>query len=508
MSIFFVISSVTILLASWLFIGCMVSKFRNLPPSPFSFPILGHLHHLKDPLHLTLSKISHKVGPITLLHFGQRRVLLVSSPSGAEECLRQNDVIFANRPRLLTGDIFGYNCKTLIWAPYGNLWRNLRRISSVQIFSLHSMQLSSGIRSEEVKSLMRRISTESERDNQVVDIGEALFEMTQKMMMRILAKEGYRGEGKRFREVVEEIMRIEGRLTVVDMFPFLRLFGMKRRYQEKFRGLAEEKENFLNDLMKKNKLSVISSSYAGLDFSSNRLKKTLIQVLLLLQKTEPELYTDEMIKGLFQVLLLAGTDTSAGTIEWALSLMLNNPLTLKKAQHEIATQIGYDRLIEESDLTHLPYLRCIIYETLRLYPAAPLLVPHESSEKCVVGGYTIPHGTMLLLNVWAIHNNPKYWSQPEEFRPERFEGVEKDEEKMKYKFMPFGLGRRACPGEGMAMRMVGLTLGLVLQCFEWERPGPELVDMNVKNGLSMPKAKPLQAKCQPNKTMAQLIAQN
>uniref|UniRef100_A0A803KY14 Cytochrome P450 n=1 Tax=Chenopodium quinoa TaxID=63459 RepID=A0A803KY14_CHEQI len=263
------------------------------------------------------------------------------------------------------------------------------------------MQLSSGIRSEEVKSLMRRISTESERDNQVVDIGEALFEMTQKMMMRILAKEGYRGEGKRFREVVEEIMRIEGSLTVVDMFPFLKLFGMKRRYQEKFRGLAEAKEKFLNDLMKKNKQSVLSSS-----------------------------------------------------------------------------------------------------------SAAPLLVPHESSEKCVVGGYTIPHGTMLLLNIWAIHNNPKYWSQPEEFRPERFEGVEKDEEKMKYKFMPFGLGRRACPGEGMAMRMVGLTLGLLLQCFEWERPSPELVDMNVKNGLSMPKAKPLQAKCQPNKTMAQLIAQN
>lgn len=204
---------------------------------------------------------------------------------------------------------------------------------------------------------------------------------------------------------------------------------------------------------------------------------------------------------------MAGTDTSAGTIEWALSLMLNNPLILKKAQHEIASQVGYDRLIEESDLSYLPYLRCIVYETLRLYPAAPLLVPHESSKMCVVGGYTIPRGTMLLVNVWAIHNSPDYWAEPEEFRPERFEGVEKDDEQIKYKFMPFGLGRRACPGEGMAMRMVGLTLGSLLQCFEWKRPGHELVDMNVKNGLSMPKAKPLRANCLPNKTMVHLITQ-
>uniref|UniRef100_A0A803MG28 Protein DETOXIFICATION n=1 Tax=Chenopodium quinoa TaxID=63459 RepID=A0A803MG28_CHEQI len=181
-----------------------------------------------------------------------------------------------------------------------------------------------GIRSEEVKSLMPRISTESERDNQVVDIGEALFEMTQKMMMRILAKEGYIGEGKRFRVVVEEITRIEGSLTVVDVFPFLRLFGMKKRYQEKFRGLAQEKEKFLNDLMK---------------------------------KTEPE---------------------------------------------------------KES----LP---------------------------------------------WRGHRHANGWT----------------------------------------------TLGLLLQCFEWERPSPELVDMNVKNGLSMPKANPLQANPQvvTHRDLEQLAAQ-
>ncbi|KAL2906326.1 Cytochrome P450 81E8 [Bienertia sinuspersici] len=499
MTVFLIISSITILLLSYYLLQGLVCKLRNIPPSPFAFPIIGHLHHLKDPLHQTLYKITNKVGPVSFLHFGQRRILHVTSPSAAEECLRENDIVFANRPRLLTGAIFGYNWKTLIWAPYGNLWRNLRRISTIHIFSLHSLQLSSGIRSEEVMSLIHRISRELERENRTVHIGEALFEMSQKVMMRVLAEEGLKGEeAKRFRNVIEEIMRVEGSSTIVDVFPWLRYLGVKQRLWRRFRGLAEEKEKILDDLLEKNKCQGISS---------NRLQKAFIQVLLSLQKSEPEFYTDEMIKGLFQVLLLAGTDTSAGTIEWALSLLLNNPMVLKKAQYEIASQIGHDQLIEESDLSHLPYLRSIIYETLRLYPAAPLLIPHESSEKCVIAGYNIPRGTMLLVNVWAIHNNPNYWAEPEKFRPERFQGMEKDEEQMKYKFMPFGSGRRACPGEGMAMRMVGLTLGLLLQYFKWERPGPELVDMGVKNGLSMPKAQPLRARCQPNKSMAHLISQ-
>ncbi|XP_074308788.1 cytochrome P450 81Q32-like [Silene latifolia] len=501
MSIFLIVVSATIVYILYhQFIQHYTYKHRNRPPSPFALPILGHLHLLKDPLHETLSKLcSH---PITLLHFGTKRVLHVTSPAAAEDCLRQNDVVFANRPRLLTGDIFGYGCTTLIWAPHGNLWRNLRRISAVQILGLHPIQSSSEIRSEEARSLARRVILESGRE---AGIGVALFDMTQSVMMRVLVKEGYYGEeSKRFREVMEDVMRVEGTSTIVDVLPWLRFLGVKGRLKDKFRVLAETKERFLNDLLEKNKGGMQD---IGSGNSSNRWSATLVEALLSLQKSEPEVYTDDMIKGLIQVLLLAGTDTSAGTIEWALSLMLNNPATLKKAQDEIDQQVGHDRLVEESDLTHLPYLRCIIYETLRLYPAAPLLIPHESSESCTVAGYTIPPGTMLLINVWAIQNDPKLWTEPKEFIPERFEGVDKEDEQMKYKFMPFGCGRRSCPGEGLAMRIVGLTLGLLLQCFDWERPGPELIDLGVKTGLSMPKAEPLRAMCQPRKSMAHLLSQ-
>lgn len=302
MTIFVLILFITILLLSWHFIKhLLVRKFKNLPPSPFSFPIIGHLHHLKHPLHKTLHKTTTKVGPITLLHLGQKPVLHISSPLAAEQCLSQNDVVFANRPRLLTGDIFGYNCKTLIWAPYGNLWRNLRRISTVQIFSPGSLQLSLELRTQEVRYLLRQINQESNREkNRTVKIGEALFEMTQRIMMKVLAKKGFKGkEMKKFREVIEEVMRIEGSSTIVDVVPWLRFIGVKWLLRNKFRGLAEKKEKFLDDLLEKNKMIEDEEEPGN---SGKKLKKTaLVQVLLKLQKAEPQFYSDEVIKGLLQV---------------------------------------------------------------------------------------------------------------------------------------------------------------------------------------------------------------
>lgn len=206
-----------------------------------------------------------------------------------------------------------------------------------------------------------------------------------------------------------------------------------------------------------------------------------------------------------QALLTAGTDTSAGTMEWAMSLLLNNPKVLKKAQAEIDNLVGHDRLIDETDLAKLPYLHCIINETMRMYPAGPLLVPHESSEDCLVGGFHVPRGTILLVNMWAIQNDPKIWEEPTSFKPERFEGFEGVRDG--FKLMPFGSGRRGCPGEGLAMRIVGLALGSLIQCFEWERIGKEMVDMSEGAGLTMPKAQPLQANCRPRSAMVNLLSQ-
>eukprot|EP00262_Sarcandra_glabra_P003301 TRINITY_DN13961_c1_g2_i3.p1 TRINITY_DN13961_c1_g2~~TRINITY_DN13961_c1_g2_i3.p1 ORF type:complete len:194 (-),score=20.74 TRINITY_DN13961_c1_g2_i3:170-751(-) len=192
-------------------------------------------------------------------------------------------------------------------------------------------------------------------------------------------------------------------------------------------------------------------------------------------------------------------------MEWAMSLLLNHPESLIKARAQIDCHVGHDRLLDESDLPNLPYLTGIVNETLRLYPVVPFLVPHESSDECTVGGYTVPSGTMLLVNTWAIQRDPKLWVEPTRFMPERFEGVEGEKEG--FKFLPFGCGRRKCPGEGMALRIMGLALGALIQCFEFERVCEGAENMSEGLGFTLFKAKPLEAMYRPRETMINILSQ-
>ncbi|XAR48395.1 Isoflavone 2'-hydroxylase [Bertholletia excelsa] len=476
-------------------------KSHKLPPSPpFSLPIIGHLHLLKPPLHRTLAKISGRHGPVLLLWFGSRRVLLVSSPSVTEECFTKNDIAFANRPKLLAGQHLGYNYTTLVWASYGPHWRNLRRIASIQLLSTHRLQMASKIRSEEVRSLLSRLF----KGPSIVNMKEAFFELTLNNMMRMIAGKRYYGdnveeleEARRFKEIVRETFRLSGATNVGDFVPVLKWIGVTG-LDRRLRALQKKRDEFMQDLILEHRIRRRSESSCGEE------SRTMVDVLLSLQEDEPDYYQDEIIRGMMQVMLSTGTDTSAGTMEWALSLLLNNPEALDKAFHEISTKIGHERLIDELDLPHLPYLRGIIMETLRMCPADPLIPPHESSEECTVGGYSVPAGTMLLVNLWAMQNDPGLWEEAPKFRPERFVGSEENRDG--FAMMSFGLGRRGCPGENLAMRIVGLALGSLIQCFEWERDREEMVDMREGAGLTMPKALPLIAKCRPRPAMVDLLS--
>ncbi|KAL7616069.1 hypothetical protein Lser_V15G00895 [Lactuca serriola] len=490
--------SLLLLVASYLFTSTFRRKFSDLPPTVFpTLPIIGHLYLLKPPLYRTFAKLSAKYGPILFLRFGSRRVLLVSSPSAAEECFTKNDIIFANRPHMLFGKIIGNDYTSFVWAPYGDNWRNLRRIAAIEILSIHRLNEFHDVRVDEGRFLIRKLLSHSS----AVDLKSVFYELTLNVMMRMISGKRYFGgdmaeveeEGKRFRAILKETFLLSGAANVGDYLPFLSWFGVKG-LQNKLIALKEQRDVFFQGLIEQLRKP-----------KGENKKKTMIELLLSLQESDPEYYTDEMIRSFVLALLTAGTDTSAGTMEWAMSLLLNHPQVIKKAQNEIDTVIGTDRLIDESDVINLPYLHCIINETQRLKPAGPLLVPHESSEDCIVGGYKIPRGTMLLVNQWAIHHDPSIWVDPERFDPERFEGLEGTRDG--FKLMPFGSGRRGCPGEGLAMRVMGLTLGLLIQCFEWERMSEKMVDMTEGLGLSMPKAKPLLAKCKPRLEMKNLLSQ-
>ncbi|KAE8124860.1 hypothetical protein FH972_019707 [Carpinus fangiana] len=458
---------------------------KHLPPSPPSLPILGHLHLAKKPLHRTFHSLSQKYGQIFSLRFGSRLVIIVSSPSAVEECFTKNDIVLANRPDLLITKHLGYNNTTVSASPYGDHWRNLRRICALEIFSTHRLNMFLGIRRDEVKRLLLKLSHNSREDFAKVELKSMFLDLTFNIIMRMVVGKRYYGygedvkdeeEARQFREIMREIATNGGASNPQEFVPMLRWID-HGGLEKKLMRLAKRTDAFLQGLVDEKK--------------GNEEGNTMIHHLLSLQKSQPEYYTDQIIKGLILVLLLAGTDTSAVTLEWAMSNLLNHQDVLKKVKSELDSQIGEDDLIDEPDVPKLRYLQGIISETLRLYPTTPLLVPHMSSDDCIVGGYDVPRNTMLLVNAWAIHRDPKMWDDATSFKPERFECCEADP----HKLMPFGLGRRACPGVGLAQRTVGLTLGSLIQCFEWERVSEEKVDMTEGNGITMPKVTALEAMC-------------
>lgn len=202
------------------------------------------------------------------------------------------------------------------------------------------------------------------------------------------------------------------------------------------------------------------------------------------------------------MLFVAGTDTSAVTLEWAMAELLNQPDILEKVRAEIDGQIGNTRLIDEQDLPKLRYLHSLILETIRFHPATPLLLPHKPSQDCEIGGYNVPRDTIVFVNAWAIHRDPTVWADPTTFNPDRFANGEDQA----HKILSFGMGRRACPGAGLAHRTLGLALGSLIQCFDWERVGDIPVDVSEGGGLTVPMAQPLEAICKARPNMVDLIA--
>ncbi|KAL8131103.1 cytochrome P450 81Q32-like [Apium graveolens] len=473
---------------------------NNLPPTPFpALPIIGHLYLLKKPLHKTLSSLSKKYGPVFYLRYGSRRILVVSSPAAAEECFTKNDIIFANRPNLLFGKHIGNNFTSVVWSGYGDHWRNLRKICSLEIFSSHRLQKLSFIRVEEVKSMVKHLFKFSGGGLQAVEMNmrPVFFELMFNVLTRMIAEKRYYGEesekseeAKQFQVIMNETARLASLTDMGDFGPVLRWFWFKD-LENKFVELSKKRDEFMQNLI---------DEFRGSGNKGN--SRTLIQILLDLHEAEPDYYKDDVIKSLMQTLIQAGVSTSVDTLEWAMSLLLNNPEMLHKAQNEIDNVVGKDGLISESHLVELPYLHHIIKETLRMFPVVRFLIPHESSKECTVGGFYVPCGTMLLVDVKAIQNDPKIWEDPEMFRPERFQ-----EGNVGFGWMPFGSGRRKCPGEGLATRVDILALGALIQCFNWDRISEEMVDMTEGHGLFGPKVVPLRAKCGARPSMISLLSE-
>ncbi|KAG6388740.1 hypothetical protein SASPL_150172 [Salvia splendens] len=350
---------------------------------------------MKFPLHRTYRTLSQTLGPVFSLGFGSRLLVVVSSPDATDECFTKNDIVLANRPKFLSAKYMGYNYKSIVAASYNDHWCNLRRLTKLEVFSGARLNAFQSIRADEVRILLGSVARQG---SFVVELRPLLSILTFNNMMRMIAGKRYFGvedkdneEAREFRDLLKDVFKFTGVANPGDFMPLLRWIDYKN-FEKNLSALTIKIDAFLQRLIEEHR--------------SNKGGSTMLDHLLSLQVSEPEIYSDLVIKSIMLSMLLAGTDTSSVTVEWAMSALLNHPDKMVKAREEIDRVVGTERLLHETDLPNLPYFQSIIHETFRLFPATPLLIQHEASAECRIAGYDIPRGTIVQVNTWAIHRDP------------------------------------------------------------------------------------------------------
>ncbi|KAJ0802584.1 putative cytochrome P450 [Helianthus annuus] len=454
-----------------------IVKKRAAPQAKGSWPIIGHLHLLggSRPPHQVLGDMADKYGPIFTIKLGVHQVLVVSSGDLAKECFTTNDKAFASRPKSKAVEIMLYNYATFGLAPYGDYWRQVRKIVMLEILSQKRVEMLGDVRVQEV-----RASTK--------DIYEAWLKNKDNEGKRFRLNDE---EGVRFQNAARKLFELLGAFVVSDFIPFTNYIDLGG-YEKEMKMTAKEMDDILEGWLNTRKREKKRRKQREDDQVFMDMMISILQDAS--EKDFPGYDHDTVIKSTCLALITAGSESTFVTLTWALSLLLNNPNALKIAQDEIDEHVGRDRLVEETDIKNLVYLDAIIKETMRLYPAGPLSLPHESIDDCIVSGYDVPTGTRLLVNLWKIHHDPNIWSDPYEFKPERFLTSQKeiDLKGNHFELLPFGSGRRMCPGVSFALRVLSLALANLIQQFVINKPSNEPIDMTESLGLTSSKATPLE----------------
>lgn len=476
---------------------------KTAPEAGGAWPVIGHLRLLGGPKppHITLADMADKYGPIFAINLGVHKALVVSNWEIAKECLTINDRALATRPKLASMEILGYNNALIGFAPYGPYWRQVRKFATVELLSNHRLDKLKHVRESEIKTSLQQLyqlcRSNSDHNNKVlVDMKRWFKDVTLNVILRIVVGQRVpnsgEGETLKWKKSLDDFSELSGKLVVSDALPFLRWLDVGGD-EKRMKNVARELDKVIEEWLREHK-----ENRAVIDATG---EEDFMGVMLSVLRDAEEHDADTINKATSLALILAAEDTTSITMTWALSLLLNNPDALKKVQQELDVHVGKDRLlITESDTKNLVYLQSIIKETLRLYPAAPLSLIHEAMEDCAVNDYHVSAGTWLMFNLQKIHRDPKVWLNPCEFRPERFLSthINADVRGQNFELIPFGSGRRMCPGVSFALRVLDLTLANVLHWFEFATPcGGEGVDMSEGAGLTSPKVTPLEVQITP-----------
>ncbi|KAL1552546.1 unspecific monooxygenase [Salvia divinorum] len=446
-------------------VSCFLSfrRRRSLPPGPFPLPIVGNMLQLGSNPHQTFAKLSKRYGPLMSIHLGSLYTVIVSSPEMAKEILHRHGQVFSGRTIAQAVEACGHDKISMGFLPVASEWRDMRKICKEQMFSNQSMEASQGLRRLKLLQLLDFVRKCSD-EGRAVNIREAAFITTLNLMSATLfslqATEFDSRATMEFKEIIEGVATIIGVPNFADYFPFLRPFdpqGVKRKADVFFGKLLAKIEGYLNERIEFRKAN------------PNAPKKDdfLETVFDIIEANDYNLKTDHFTH-LMLDLFVGGTDTNTTSIEWIMSELVMNPDKMKKLKAELKSVAGEKKIVEESEMGNLPYLLAVFKEVMRIHPPGPLLLPRRAESDQMVKGYMIPEGTQILINVWAIGRDPSIWKNPESFEPERFMDQKIDFKGQDYELLPFGAGRRVCPGMPLANRIIHMTVATLVHNFDWK----------------------------------------
>ncbi|KAL9280568.1 putative cytochrome P450 [Arabidopsis thaliana] len=462
---------------------------KNLPPGPPRLPIIGNLHQLGSKPHRSMFKLSETYGPLMSLKFGSVSTVVASTPETVKEVLKTFDVECCSRPNMTYPARVTYNLKDLCFSPYSKYWREVRKMTVVELYTAKRVQSFQHTRKEEVAALVDFIKQAASLEKPV-NLNKKLMKLSGSVICRVAF--GINLQGSKLENTYEEV--IQGTVELVGSFAAADYFPVVGRIIDRITGLHSKCEKLFKAM------DAFFDQSIKHHLEDEIIKDDIIDLLLKMERGETTLgefqLTRDHTKGILANILNAGIDTSAQVMTWVMTYLISNPRVLKKAQAEVREVIKHKDDIIEEDIEGLQYLKMVIKETFRINPLVPLLIPREASKNLKIGGHDIPKKTWIHVNnIWAIHRNPNVWKDPEAFIPERFMDSQIDYKGFNFELLPFGSGRRICPGIGMGMALVHLTLINLLYRFDWKLPeGMKVADVDLEEsyGLVCPKKIPLQ----------------
>ncbi|PAN33033.1 hypothetical protein PAHAL_5G530900 [Panicum hallii] len=466
--------------------------WRRLPPAPPGLPLLGHLPLLGPLPHRKLQAMAAKHGPVMLLRLGRVPTVVASSAAAAQEVMKTHDLAFASRPRARMADRLVYG-RDMAFAPYGEHWRQSRRVCVLHLLSYRRVRSFRHAREQEAAAMVGRVRRASPGGRGAVNVTALIISYTNGIISRAaFGDEGRFGVdgGEKLTKLFADFEELLGTVTIGDFVPWLAwvdaLMGLDAKAARTSAQMDALLERVIADHRQRRRDG--RREHDG--------HRDFVDVMLDVNDEADKnaaggvMFDDVAIKAIVLDTFAAATDTTYTSLVWAMAELINHPREMRRVQDEIRAAVGDGDRVTEDHLPKLRYLKCVIKETFRLRTPLPLLLPRETMEDTQLLGYHVPARSRVIVNAWAIARDPATWDRAEEFVPERFAGDDLTTDYLlgqDFRFVPFGAGRRGCPGVGFAVPSMELALASLLYHFDWELPagGPSKLEMDELNGLSV-----------------------